>query len=55
MNYTKQTDRKEPSAQDEYAKWTKLNRQADKLSAELQKLNQEIQQQNHLLTKLATH
>ena len=39
------------SAQDEYAKWTKLNRQADKLSAELQKLNQEIQQQKSSIDK----
>lgn len=30
------------SAQDEYAKWTKLNRQSDKISNEINKLNEEI-------------
>ncbi|KAL6452654.1 GET1 Golgi to ER traffic protein 1 [Candida maltosa Xu316] len=39
------------SAQDEYAKWTKLNRQADKLTVEIQKLNEEIRQQKSSIDK----
>lgn len=34
-------ERKSISAQDQYAKWTKLNRQFDKLNAELSELKQE--------------
>lgn len=41
------------SAQDEYAKWTKLNRQADKLTSEIQKLNEEIRQLKASIDKLA--
>ncbi|RCK67726.1 Golgi to ER traffic protein 1 [Candida viswanathii] len=41
------------SAQDEYAKWTKLNRQADKLTAEIQSLNEEIHQLKASIDKAA--
>ena len=37
-------ERKSISAQDEYAKWTKLNRQFDKLSGEIGKMDQELSQ-----------
>lgn len=44
--------RKAISAQDQYAKWTKLNRQFDKLNAEIETLNKELGQERATVVKV---
>lgn len=44
--------RKAISAQDQYAKWTKLNRQFDKLNAEVDSLNNELSQERATVVKV---
>lgn len=44
--------RKAISAQDEYAKWTKLNRQFDKLTDEINKLNDQVTGEKAQVSKL---
>ncbi|KAK6454679.1 coiled-coil membrane protein [Scheffersomyces xylosifermentans] len=45
-------EKKAISAQDQYAKWTKLNRQSDKLSAELKSLEEVIAQNKNSVNRL---
>lgn len=45
-------ERKSISAQDEYAKWTKLNRQHDKLAAEILQLTEDISGDKASITRL---
>lgn len=44
-------ERKSISAQDEYARWTKLNRQSDKLTGEINKLKEETSASRSYISK----
>lgn len=45
-------ERKSISAQDQYARWTKLNRQFDKLTEEIKQLNEEVAGEKTRVSKL---
>lgn len=49
--YNTTVERSGVSAQDEYAKWTKLNRRADKLNKEVENLTQEVMTSKEQTTK----